>query len=367
MTTDIRPTRRDTLRWLAAGAATAAAPFAHASAPAPKAIRLAGGASYKDGKLQLGGYARIITEQGWLEQQLTARGIKLEWFGTAHAATGPMINEAFANRSVDFAGYGDLPSVILNSGGVSTRIVVPHGLGSGDGYLVVPAGSTARTIEDLKGKKLAVHRGRPWEMPLVRLIQAKGLTYGDFHLFNINPQAGMAAIASGQVDALFTMTDAYLLEDKGVGRIIWSTKEAAVDWKYRTDFFGSKAFIDTHPELTQLVVTAYVKAAHWASLAENTETILEMQAANGTPISVVRRNYADRDYAWKDRWSPLYNDVVLRHYRQTIDFAVQQKMIRRPIDAEALLDRRFATAALKSLGLTSHWQPVSVRSTGPKA
>ena len=57
-----------------------------------------------------------------------------------------MINEAFANRSLHIAGYGDLPSAILNANGVETRLVVPHGISPGDAFLVVPAGSSARKL-----------------------------------------------------------------------------------------------------------------------------------------------------------------------------------------------------------------------------
>lgn len=356
-------TRRQALQWLAAGAAAgtlapAGAQAAKAgTAPPPKAIRLAGGASYAAGKLQLSGLAHVIAEQGWLGQQLKARGIALEWFGTSHAAVGPMVNEGFANGSVDFASYGDLPSAILNAGGVETRLLVPNGLGQSDGFLVVPRKSTARTIEDLKGKSLAVHRGRPWEMPLLRLMDARRLSYRDFRLFNINPQTGMSALASGKVDALFTMTDAYLLEDKGVGRIIWSTRDAPLDWKTRTELWGAKRFIDQHPDLTRLVVTAYVKAAHWSSLDANKPAVLLQATAGGTPMSVVRRSYEDDKYPWKDRFSPLFNDVVRTHYRHTLEFAHQQKIIARKPDLASWFDTRFVPLALKDLGLDNYWQP----------
>lgn len=351
-------TRRQALQWLAAGALAPARAQAPApSAPPPKAIRLAGGASYAAGKLRLSGQAYVIAEQGWLEQQLKARGIALEWFGTSHAAVGPMVNEAFANGSVDFASYGDLPSAILNAGGVDTRLLVPNGLGQTDAFLVVPRHSKARSIEDVRGRSLAVHRGRPWEMPLLRLMRERKLAYGDFKVFNINPQTGMSALASGSVDALFTMTDAYLLEDKGVGRIIWSTKDAPLDWKTRTELWGAKSFIERYPDLTRLVVTAYVKAGHWSSLDANQPEVLRQAASGGTPESVVRRSYEDRQYPWKERFTPLFNDVVYAHYRSTIDLAYEQKIIPRKVDLNTWFDPRFVPLALKDLGLEDYWKP----------
>ena len=78
------------------------------------------------------------------------------------AAVGTLVNEAFTNGSIDFAGYGDLPSVVVNASGTHTRLIVPGGVGSNT-YLVVPAGSTAKSIVDLKGKRIALNRGRPWK------------------------------------------------------------------------------------------------------------------------------------------------------------------------------------------------------------
>lgn len=355
----MNPNRRMALQAGAAALWGGAWPVLRAQGtPLPKAIRIAGGASYDNGKLRLSGLGHVVDQQGWLAQQLGARGVGLEWFSTAHSATGPMINEGFANGSVDFAGYGDLPSAILNAGGVETRLVMPHGLGTGEGFLVVPYDSPVRSIDDLKGKKLAIHRGRPWEMPLVRLLQSRGLKYSDFKLFNINPEAGMAAIASRKMDAMFTTTSAYLLEDRKVGRIIWSTLNADPDWKTRTDFFVAKSFVDRWPDLTQTVITAYVKAAHWASKAENEEAMIQVAMNNGTPESVVRRSYADRRVDWKNRWSVLYNDVVPEHYKRTVAFALEQKLISRPVDVSTWFDRRFTQAALKELQIEGWWQPV---------
>jgi sulfonate transport system substrate-binding protein len=353
--------RRQVLQWGAALIAGSVASGALAQAkPYPSAVRIAGGASSENGQIRLGGLAHVVNEQGWLRQQLAARSVGLEWFATAHAATGPMINEAFANESIDFASYGDLPSAILNARGIETRLVMPHGLGTGETFLVVPKRSTARSILDLKGQRLAIHRGRPWEMPFVRLLQTHGLKYSDFRLLNINPEAGLSAIASGQLDAMVTTQNAYLLEDKGLGRIIWSTVGEDIGFKYRTDFWAAKRFIDRWPDLTQAVVTAFVKAAHWASQPANEEAMIRIAANNGTPESVVRRSYADRRIDWRNRWSVLYNDVVAQHYRSTIEFALENKLIARPVNLQTWFEPRFAQAALKDLQLQAWWKPVSV-------
>jgi sulfonate transport system substrate-binding protein len=365
----IDPGRRRMLRALGGSLALVAAGprLVRAAAELPQAIHIAGLATLNGARLSLSGNSYIINQQQWLRAQLAKENIGLEWFPTAHEATGPMINEAFANGTIQFANYGDLPSVILNANGVETRLVVPNGVGGQDSFLVVPVSSTAKKIEDLKGRTLAIHRGRPWELPLLRLLDSKGLSYEDFKTYNMNPTAGMAAIAAGRIDALFTTLDAYLLEAKGVGRIIWSTKSAPPEWRPRTELWAAKGFVDQHPDLVQLVVTAYVKASHWASQSENREVMVKVASQTERPEEVIRRSYNDDAFSWKDRWSPLINPILYAHYRSTVALAVSKKIIAGPVDVDKLIDPRFVSQALRELNLTAYWQPWTPQSAARAA
>lgn len=321
-----------------------------------KEVRIAAVVYPTAGKTAYFGSAGIIEKQGWLRGELEKRGIRLTWVPVATQAVGATVNEGFANQSIDFAGYGDLPAVILNAAGVETRIVVPGGRGS-NVYLVVPPASTARSIADLKGKRIALHRGRPWEITFARLAGVHGLGLSDFTIANLNPVAGAAALASGNVDAFVTLSDAFLLEDRQVGRIIWSSKSADQDWKMRAELWGAKKFIDRHPEITQIVATAHVKAAYWSTDDANFDEYLQIATLGGQPESVVRREHADDSVSWKLRWSPLFDDFVTDHYRNVIRYSREVKLIRRELDAERLFDPRFVTAALKELGLEEYWEP----------
>lgn len=333
-----------------------------ALAQLPKTVRIASVAYFDGDQPEFTGVPAVMAEQGWLAGELKKRGVALEWVPAPHTSVGPVINEAFANHRVDFASYGDLPSIIINAGGVQTRAIVGNGRGS-DTFLVVPVGSSAKNIADLKGKRIAIHRGRPWELPFIHLLEANGLKYSDFKIYNMNPQAGAAAIAAGSIDALYTLNDAYLLEDKKVGKIIWSTKGAPADWKMRTELWADKAFIDAYPELTQLVATAYVKALHWTAQEQNRSAFIKLTTRSGTPESVSWREYDDPAALWSARWSPLFDDYALSHYRHAVDFALDKKLIRKPLKAQELIDSRFVSGALQNLGLNDYWQPRAVAAT----
>jgi sulfonate transport system substrate-binding protein len=318
-------------------------------------IKISGVVTYANGKIQLSSLDYAVEKQGWLRSELAKRGIKLEWYPVSGTATGPLTNEAFANHIIQFASYGDLPSIILNSNGAgeTTQLLVPFS--PEDVYLLVPKDSTAKSIEDIKGKRIAIHKGRPWELSLLRLLDSKGLTYSDFQVYNIDPQAGAAALASNGIDALCTLS-AYGLEDKGFAKIIWSTKEAPLDWKIGVGIWGATDFIKQQPELTQLVVTAYVKGAVWASQEANKEELIKARTYTGASESQIRRSYDDPVLTWHDRWSPLFTDEVYNHYKVDIGYAFDKKITRRAIDVNELLNTSFVNQAISDLKLQDYWQ-----------
>lgn len=270
------------------------------------------------------GLTAVIVADGWLERELAKLGVQLEWVPVPGASVGPTINEGFANHTIDVASYGDLPSIIANAAGVRTELIVPSGRGS-DTFLLVPPDSTATSLLDSKGKTIAIHRGRPWELPFSRLVDSLGLTYADFTVLNLNPQAGAAALSAHKVDALYA-NSAYLLVEKGVGKVVWSTAQAPPDWKMRAEVWASRDFVQRYPELTQIIATAYVKAAHWASLPEHRGEMLKLLSNTGTPIEVLDKEYGEGQ-AWRDRWSPLFDEPVLLHYRNAIKYAREKQMI----------------------------------------
>ena len=160
---------------------------AQAQAAEPQTVRIATVAYANAGKTIFNGPSYVMDRDKWLEQQLAQRNIKLQWVPAATASVGTFVNEEFANRRIDFAFYGDLPSIIANASGVSTQLIVPGGSGN-NVYLVVPPGSSAKSIADLKGKRIALHRGRPWELSFAKLLDANQLRFDDFRIFNLNPR-----------------------------------------------------------------------------------------------------------------------------------------------------------------------------------
>lgn len=325
----------------------------------PEAVRIGMASSpgfiSKSSKEVQGTYptARVI-EDGWLEAKLRERGVKLQWVPIT-GELGPITNEAFASKRIDFANIGDLPSIILNARSTRTQLIVPNGKGA-DLFLVVPVNSTARTLQDLKGKRVSVQLSRPWELGFRALAREKGLTFADFRNFNLTPQVSTNALALGNIDAVFGI-HGYLLEEKKVGRIIWSSR-GSLDYKVRSsELWGTRDFLERYPEVSQLIATAYVRAQLWVAQDQAKESAVRRAVLNGTPERVARRSYDDSAVIWRDYWSPLFDDLVTNHYRQAVTFATDTRLINRKLTGDELLQPKFVQTALKDLQAEGFWTP----------
>ncbi len=338
-------------------ALAACQPAQKTAAPtAIKTITIATIAYNYEGKTVYNGATQTVIDQGWLAGELKKRGIELKFEGVSGAVGGPQINEGFAAKRIDFALYGDFPALIARSGGVDIRDILSTGQGN-NAYLVVRKGLNVKSIKDLKGKSIAIHHGRPWELTFQKLLDANGLKVTDFKIYNLNPQAGFAALASGKVDATFTLSEALVQQQKGAGDIIWSTKEAPLSWKMRTGLFARKDFIDDHPDLTQLVVTAYVKAAQWQSEEANKDQVLQIASRGSLPVELVAQDYDDPRVPWRDRFSPLIDGFYVEHFKDVAAYTYANKLVQKNILVDDIIDDRFVVPALKELKLETYWTP----------
>lgn len=315
-------------------------------------LRIAVVANGTSGTLDFMGAPELIAKDQIFLDELKKLNVDLKWEPVTTAAVATLVNESFINNKIDFAFYGNLPAVFLNANDVHTQIVVPGGIGS-NVYLIVPPESSAKSIEDLKGKKIALHRGRPWEINFAQLIESKNLSLKDFQLVNLNPQAGAAALSAKSVDAFFTLSDALTLEDKQLGKIIWSTQNLPTDWKMRAELWGSQKYIQNNPVVTQLLADATVRAYHW--IAEHQDEYQQTQTRFGQPLAVIQREQ-NNGTDWKQNWSPLYQvDFLGKHYDRVIQHAVQNNLIPKPIESASLLNSKFTQQAIINLNLSDYW------------
>jgi sulfonate transport system substrate-binding protein len=124
---------------------------------------------------------------------------KVSW---SDFTSGPTMVQAMSTGAVDIGGVGDAPPVFAASGGENIEIVGARTTPEGDqDAVVVPKGSPIKTIQQLKGKRIAYGSGSSGNYDLLTVLSKAGLTDKDVTMVNLQPAQALAAFTSGAVDA----------------------------------------------------------------------------------------------------------------------------------------------------------------------
>ena len=340
--------------WVAALALalTPAIPVA-AQTPAPlKVIRIGvatGGVG--SNPIRHGGTTTALAySDGVLEQEFSKDGVKIDWLFFKGA--GPAVNEALVNQQLDFAWQGDLPSIVHRANGVKSRIILGSGVRSGL-YLGVPPDSDIKSLQDLKGKRVALFKGTNLHLAAVRALADKGLKERDVRIVNLDLAAGRAALINRDVDAVFDYVGLFELRDKGLAKVVWSAAQDSYKYTRQTALLVSDDFARRQPDAVQRVVTALVKVAHRYSDEDRRAELFEKWGKTEYPDQVWREDFIGQPL--RVRQSPLLDAFLVERYRDSARESLQLKLIRHQPEIDSWFDRSYLNAALKELRLENYW------------
>ncbi len=137
--------------------------------------------------------------KGFYDQAFAKEGAKVEY---DLFLSGPLAVEAAAGDHVDLLNVGNIPPVIARANGIDVKIIAKSAFNPATNAVLVSPNSSIHTIEDLKGKKVAVQVGSSVHYFLTQVLAQKGLTLADVQLVNLpGPDQG-PALESGNVDAI---------------------------------------------------------------------------------------------------------------------------------------------------------------------
>ncbi len=117
---------------------------------------------------------------------------------------GPPLVQAAASGDIDLGLVGDVPPITGAAKEYGFKIVgtahyLDPKLATED--ILVPKGSSIKTLKDLKGKKIAIPQGSSAHGLALLALKSVGLTPKDVQISFLDPAAGATAFASGKVDA----------------------------------------------------------------------------------------------------------------------------------------------------------------------
>jgi sulfonate transport system substrate-binding protein len=291
----------------------------------------------------------LVHIQGLLEKEFAPDGIKVEW--TFARGAGPAVNELFSNDLADITLLGDLPSIIGKAGGLKTRLLAAAGLNNL--YLAVPADSPARSIADLKGKKVAIFKGTCIHLAANRILSANGLSEQDVRAINMDQVTTLAALNTGDVDAALAGPELLSLQDRGAARVIYSTKG---DPRYtcNSSIIATDSFVSKYPSIVKRILRVYVQTAAWVTRSEaDPNPIYQLFTRSGIPYSSFKADWSGEQFVVKV--SPKVDRYLEARYRTSIEDAYKFHLIRKPFDLDAWIDHSLLDQVLEEQQLAGVW------------
>ncbi|CAD6528645.1 ABC transporter substrate-binding protein [Paraburkholderia sabiae] len=297
-----------------------------------------------------GSPAATVQQLQLVEKEFAADGIKVEWLFFKGA--GPAVNEAIADKSLDFAFQGDLPSVLGRANGLKTRILLESGVRVGV-KIAVPPDSSVQSVKDLKGKRVSIFRGTNLQLVADNVLAANQLDERDLRVINLDSASSLAALSSKGIDASVNDYHLYKLRDQGLAKIIYESQTDGPQFTRQSHLLVLDDFDRAHPDIVQRVVNAFVKGAQWSSDEANRDALFKLWAKSGVSYASWQAEFANQPL--KSRNSPLVDPFIVARYKAVANDALKLKLIRQPVEVDGWFETRYLDNALRTQSLEHYW------------
>lgn len=265
------------------------------------------------------GLLSMMKTQGSVEKSLPGHQIKWIEF-----PAGPQMLEALNAGSIDFGSTGAPPPVFAQAAGIDLLYVGAEPAPVNSEALFVPKDSPARSIADLKGKRIAFQKGSGSHFLLASALQKTGLKFSDITPVYLSPSDARAAFVSGGIDA-WVVWDPY-----------FASAQKAYQVRVLSDYSGlplangfylaSRKFVEQSPQLVSALLEQVKLTGKWASEHQKeVSTLLTQQT--GVPADIVA--------TWMQRSrfgaTPVTPDIIANQQR-VADLFYQQKLIPKAVN-----------------------------------
>jgi aliphatic sulfonates family ABC transporter substrate-binding protein len=204
------------------------------------------------------GLLMLVKAYGALDIALDSRNVGITW---QEYSGGIQIVEALREGALDVGVVGDCPAVYAQAERVPVVYVAAEPPSSHGAAVLVPQHSSARSVRDLRGKRVAVNRAAQAHYLLMLALEEAGLQREDIELCFEPPERALAAFQSGALDA-WAVWDPWLSSarlDLGA-RVLRDTTGLFDSSIY---YLARRELAEQHPDLVTELCAQLRTAARW--------------------------------------------------------------------------------------------------------
>ena len=266
------------------------------------------------------GTLTLLKGRGTLEKRLAEQGVGVKW---TEFPAGPVLLEGLNVGSIDFGTVGEAPPIFAQAAGANLVYVGNEPPSPASEAIVVPKGSSLRTLADLKGKKVALNKGSNVHYLLLKALEKAGVAYADIQPVFLPPADARAAFERGSVDA-WAIWDPFLAAaEKQIGaRVLADGKGLVANYQF---YLASRTYAEKNPEILRIVLDEVAKVDDWGrNNPDEVATILSAQTGLSRDVVAL----AASRYAYGVK--PVSVDVIASQQKVADAFS-SLKLIPKPI------------------------------------
>lgn len=300
------------------------------SAVATAMMLSACGSQQDDVTLNIGfqkyGVLPIVKAQGVLEDALKAQGVQVKW---VEFPAGPQLLEGLNVGSVVFGEAGEAPPIFAQAANSDLVYVANQPASPLGEALIVQKDSDIQSVQDLKGKRIALNKGSNVHYLLLKILEKNNLSLQDIDVVYLPPSDARAAFERGSVDA-WVIWDPFLAaaEHQIGARTLVSGENLVSNHQF---YLADREFAQQHPDVLKTVVNTLNTTTQWVK-DHQADAAKLLEKPTGLEFEVLNTSIGRMGFGV----SPISPEVA-QEQQYVADAFYQQKLIPNKLNIQAAI------------------------------
>ncbi|ENX64585.1 MULTISPECIES: sulfonate ABC transporter substrate-binding protein [Acinetobacter] len=262
------------------------------------------------------GILPILKAKGELEKKLAAQGVNVKW---VEFPAGPQLLEGLNVGSVVFGEAGEAPPIFAQAANPNLVYVANQPPAPTAEALIVQKDSPIQSIQDLKGKRVALNKGSNVHYLLLKLLEANNLSLNDIQAVYLPPSDARAAFEKGAVDAWVIWDPFFAAAEHQIHARVITTGEHLVS--NHQFYLADRQFAESHPEALKTLVNTLNQTTDWVQTHPDDAAKL-LEKPTGLEFDVLKSSISRMGFGVQ----PI-SDKVAKEQQYVADAFFAQKLI----------------------------------------
>lgn len=272
------------------------------------------------------GVLPLVKERGTLEKVLAQQNIQVTW---VEFPAGPQLLEGLNVGSVVLGEAGEAPPIFAQAANANLVYIANQPAAPLAEALIVPKDSTAQSLADLKGKRIALNKGSNVHYLLLKLLEKNNLALSDIEVVYLPPADARAAFERGAVDAWVIWDPFYAAAEQQIGaRVIATGQDLVSNHQF---YLADRKFAEQHPDVLKTVIHELNTTTQWIA-AHQDEASQLLVKPTGLSFDILESSISRMGFGVQ----PISSEIA-KEQQYVADAFYSQKLIPHKINIEAAI------------------------------